>query len=75
MLYDNKVFRRTGIVVLALLLLTLWLRNLMALTNGDVWVGRNYWNQPVDTWGQLIVLIAVTGFGVVWLVRNYRWWL
>ncbi len=74
-LYENKWFRRASIVVLSLLLLTVWLRNLMALSNGDVWIGRNYWNQPIDTWGQLIVLIFVTAFGIYWLVRNRRWWL
>jgi hypothetical protein len=74
-LYENKVFRRVSIAVGALLLLTVWLRNLVALSNGDVWIGRNYWNQPIDTWGQLIVLVFVTAFGAYWLVRNRRWWL
>lgn len=74
-LYDNKWFRRASIVVLVLLLLTVWFGNLEALSKGDVWIGRNYWNQPIDTWGQLIVLIVVTAFGAYWLVRNRRWWL
>jgi len=74
-LYKNKWLRRASIGVLALLLLTVWLGNLMALSDGDVWIGRSYRNQPIDTWGQLIVLIFVTAFGIYWLVRNRRWWL
>jgi hypothetical protein len=74
-LYWNKSFRRAGIFVMAVLLVSAWAGNILSLTNGDPWVGRNYWNQPIDTAGQLIVLLFVTVFGAVWLVRNYRWWL
>jgi hypothetical protein len=74
-LYNNKWFRRVGIVVTALLLVSVWAVNLLALVNHVPWVGVNYWNQPIDTWGQLIVLICVTAFGAYWLVRNHRWWL
>jgi hypothetical protein len=42
-----------------------WLDNLTALRNGDPWIGRNYWNQPIDTWGQFIVLVVVTVFGIL----------
>jgi hypothetical protein len=71
----SKWFRRVAIGVCAILLLGTLAANLLALRAGSPWVGRNYWHQPIDTWGQLIVLIFLVGFGAFWLARNREWWL
>ena len=71
----TKWFRRVAIVVCSVFLLGTLTANLLALRAGSPWVGRNYWNQPIDTWGQLIVLVVLIGFGAMWLARNRNWWL
>jgi hypothetical protein len=71
----SKWFRRVAIGVCAIFLLGTLAANLLALRVGLPWVGRNYWHQPIDTWGQLIVLLFLIGFGGFWLVRNRDWWL
>lgn len=74
-LRNSKWFRRAAILVVTFGLFSLWTVNLIALFDHVPWVGSNYWNQPIDTWGQFIVLFFLTAFGAYWLVRNYRWWL
>jgi hypothetical protein len=74
-LRDSKWFRRVSILVMTIFLVCAWTVNLMALAKRAPWVGKNHWNQPIDTWGQFIVLAFVTTFGAFWLVRNHRWWL
>lgn len=72
---NSKWFRRCVVGVIGLGLAGMLAANLFALNAGRVFVGRNYWNQPIDAWGQLLVLIALVGFGGYWLIRNWRWWI
>lgn len=74
-LSESKWFRRVCLVVAALVLLSAWLGALNALHAGEVWVGRNAWHLPLDTWGQLIALAVITALAVYQLARNHRWWL
>ncbi len=72
-LSESKWFRR--VCLAALVLLSAWLGALNALNAGEVWVGRNVWHLPLDTWGQLIALAAITALAAYQLARNHRWWL
>jgi hypothetical protein len=72
---NSKWFRRCIVLVVGLGVVGLLFVNLLALHAGRVWIGRNYWGQPIDTWGQFIVLASLVGFGGYWLIRNWRWWL
>jgi heme A synthase len=71
----SKWLRRAAIAVFAVFLLGALVANLLAIHAGSPWVGRNYWRQPIDTWGQLIVLLFLIGFGGYWLARHRDWWL
>jgi hypothetical protein len=72
---ESKWLRRVAIVVIAAFLLGTLFVNVTALRVGAPWVGQNYWHQPIDTYGQFIVLVFVMGFGIYWLFRNRNWWL
>lgn len=71
----HKWIMRIGIVALAAMLLSAWVINITALIRHAPWVARNYWNQPIDTYGQLIVLIVLSAFAPILLVKYHRWWL
>lgn len=50
--------------------------NLLTMRNGQIWVGGNYWNQPLPALLQFVVVsFFLIGFGLWWLMRNWRWWL
>ena len=74
-LYKSKWLRCVGIALLTLLLISSWLGNIAALANNKIWVGRNYWNEPIDTWGQSLILLFLTVYGAYFLVNNRHWWL
>ena len=71
----HKWLMRAGIVAGAIILFNVWTIAIFALMHHEPWVGRNFKNMPIDTYGQVIVLLFVTAWTPFLLIKYRRWWL
>jgi len=49
--------------------------NVLTMRSGQIQLGDNYWDQPLTALLQFVVGSFFIGFGLYWLMRNWRWWL
>jgi hypothetical protein len=67
----SKWWRRSIIIVSGLMVIGVSLRAYMAISNGQPFMGANYWGAPVGTYLMLPVLLVGIPVGVWWAIRNW----
>lgn len=71
----NKWFRRAAILIFTVFLAGTLAIDFLGIQQKRAWVGVNYWGQPIDAYGQFVVMLLVALFGAIWLIRHRDWWL
>ena len=64
-------FRRTAIVIGALMTINVSLQAYVAFSSGQPFIGHNYWNAPIGTYLVLPVLVIGIPVGIWWAIRNW----
>lgn len=64
-------FRRTVIIIGALMLLNMSLRTFLAINAGQPFLGQNYWGAPIGVYLMLPVLLFAIPLCLWWAIRNW----
>jgi hypothetical protein len=54
----KRGWRRTAVIVGAIMTANIWMQVLVALRDGDFNIGYNYWNAPIGAYSTLAVLLV-----------------
>jgi hypothetical protein len=61
---------RAGYIISFLFLAGYWLVSILKFFNNEMFIHANYWGQPIDTFGFMIVLFFLT-IAWVWSIPKY----